>query len=134
MKLSQNERATWKRFGALVNRLRKVTGLGLRELSKRATKATGGRGLSAPYLSEIERGRTAPPRQRVLRVLADILQVPLEKLELTARGWVVLDPVEVLEPYREYATLLEDMKVGKFDPPDILEAMLKVAARRKATD
>ena len=50
------------------------------------------------HLSEIERGLTAPPRPPVLEGLAQILEVSIKTLKLTAGGWVVLDIAETLAP------------------------------------
>jgi len=117
--MNQPSKMTWKRFGALIRRLRQEKGIGLRELSKRARARMGGRGLSSPYLSRIESGNTAPPRPPVLRVLADILEVPVRKLQLSAEGWVVLDIAEMLEPFPEYKDVLRQAKEERATLDDV---------------
>lgn len=122
--MRQGDKGTWKRFGTLVRRLRKEKRLGLREMSKMATAQMGGRGLSAPYLSAIERGLTAPPRLPILQLLANIFDVPANKLRLAAEGYVVLDIAETLEAFPKYAALVRDLRQGgKGDSDAIRRAM-----------
>jgi transcriptional regulator with XRE-family HTH domain len=125
------ERAIWKRFGALIKDLREKERLTLRGLSRLATAEMGERGLSPTYLSEIERGLKAPPRPSVLKGLARILQVPVEKLKLAAEGWIVLDVAETLEPFDEYREL---MKNGEWSckPVKIVPVMLDAMDRYPA--
>jgi transcriptional regulator with XRE-family HTH domain len=131
--MSPEERAVWTRFGALIKRLREEEKLTLRGLSRRATAEIGDRGLSPTYLSEIERGLKAPPRPSVLKVLAQILHVPVEKLKLAAEGWIVLDAAETLAPFAEYRKLLSTYK-GTFDwkPSAVVPAMLDAMERHPA--
>ncbi len=127
--MSGSDVAIWKRFGSLVQRLRKAKGLGLREMSKVATARMGGRGLSAAYLSAIERGLTAPPRPPVLAVLAEVLDVPIEKLKLSAEGYVVLDIAETLQPFPEYAELVREVREGRGTTETIIPAMADATRR-----
>ncbi len=129
--MGQDAKATWKRFGALVRRLREEQGIGVRELSRRAKTKTAGRGLSSPYLSRIELGRTAPPRLPVLQVLAEVLEVPVRKLELVAQGWGVLDAAETLEPFPEYKDVLQQLKEGRATFDAVLPSVLKAVKRRQ---
>jgi transcriptional regulator with XRE-family HTH domain len=129
--MARSEEAIWKRFGSLVQRLRKEKGLGLRKVSRLATAQMGGRGLSASYLSAIERGLTAPPRPQVRSVLAKILDVPAEKLKLSAEGYVVLDIAETLEPFPEYENLVREVREGR-GSETILQAMIDAMRRYPA--
>jgi transcriptional regulator with XRE-family HTH domain len=132
-RMPSEERVVWRRFGALTMRLREEEKLTLRELSRRVTAEMGGRGLSPTYLSEIERGLKAPPRLSVLKALARILHVPVEKLKLAADGWIVLDAAETLAPFAEYRKLLSKYK-GTFDwkPSVVVPAMLDAMERHPA--
>jgi transcriptional regulator with XRE-family HTH domain len=130
--VTENDRAIWKRFGALIRRLRVEKGLGLREMSKLAIAEVGERGLSPAYLSAIERGLTAPPRLAVLGALAAILDIPTNKLKLAAEGWIVLDIEETLRPFPEYASLLEQVKQGGGTIETIGRAMVDVVKRFRA--
>src|SRR5712692_5815741 len=127
--MARSAQAAWKRFGSLVQRLRKEKGLGLRKMANLATLVIGGRGLSAPYLSAIDRGLTAPPRPQVLAVLAGLLEVPVEKLRLAAEGYVVLDIAETLKPFPEYTELVRDVQQRRASTEAIFQAMKDAIGR-----
>ncbi len=115
--------AEWKRFGVFVQRRRKKRGLGLREMSKLATAELRGRGLSAAYLSAIERGLSAPPRPPVLAVMAKLLGVDEQRLRRVAEGFITFDAEQTLSTRPEYAHLLEQVRNGNPTPDGIFPAM-----------
>ncbi len=131
MKRPRNDKQVWRNFGALIRRLREEKGVTLRGVVEEARSHIGRRGLSVSYLSELERGRKAPPREPVLRALAKILGVHDQKLELAAKGWTVLDPVEFLEAFPEHHELASQIRSqGTHDFYQVSGLMSDLAPRR----
>jgi transcriptional regulator with XRE-family HTH domain len=63
-------------FGAEIRKLRQLMGFGLREFAEKA-------GISASYLSLIERGKTPPPvREKIIRIANELEEDETELLEL----------------------------------------------------
>jgi transcriptional regulator with XRE-family HTH domain len=74
--MSANERES---FGALVRREREMKGFGLREMAKMV-------GVSATYLSKVERDEFSPPAEDRVKKIAEILRRdPDEMLALAGR-------------------------------------------------
>src|ERR1039458_6720916 len=73
-------------FGTMLRRLRQQKGVGLRELARKI-------GVSAPYLSNVERGKSPTPSEQKLRAIAGILHSSPELLASTRPSEImVLDP------------------------------------------
>jgi transcriptional regulator with XRE-family HTH domain len=131
MNRPENDKQVWKNFGSLIRRLREENRMDLGTVAKHARAHIGRRGLSVSYLSELERGRKAPPRPHVRRALAEILDVPDTKLEWTAKGWTVLDPVEVLEAFPEHHKLASEIRSqGTYDFNRVMNLMMALAPLR----
>jgi transcriptional regulator with XRE-family HTH domain len=65
-------------FGGVVRERRIDLGIGLMDMSERL-------GISAPYLSRIERGLESPPRDELIERAAAILGLQLDDLFVQAR-------------------------------------------------
>lgn len=90
-------------FGAYIRETRLHRGLGLREFASLV-------GLSAPFISNMERGLTAPPSEPKIKLIANILEKnPDELLALTGRvasdvlEIILQDPVETTSLIRRYS-------------------------------
>ncbi len=90
-------------FGALVRREREGRGIGLREMAKMI-------GVSATYLSKIERDEFPPPAEDRVRTIAGILGHDPDEL-LALAGKVSSDLENIIkEQPREVAVLLRTTK------------------------
>jgi len=81
-----------KQFGEYLRGLRAETQLTQKSASEQA-------GISAPYLSQLERGERNPPSQKVLTKLAAVYQSPPEEL------WHKADRVDSAENPPSYALI-----------------------------
>ena len=60
-------------FGQRVKELRKARGMSQKELAARSS-------IDFTYLSKIENARRLPPRERVIRAMAEALQIDVHEL------------------------------------------------------
>lgn len=67
----------WRRFGALLRRLRLRAGFGLREFAQKVD-------LSPTYISRVETGKIPPPTERRLKIMARLLDIPPDVLYASA--------------------------------------------------
>jgi len=79
-------------FGAELRRLRVARGLSLREVERRSHK-----GISHPYLVQIEQEGKIPNPQ-ILAVLAEIYKVPQRKLLMAAEDAMTKRPIRIEVP------------------------------------
>lgn len=144
-------------FGAEIRRLRQLKGFGLREFASKA-------GISASYLSLIERGKVAPPSMEKIRDLAKELdEAEAELLELGHRfeledeyfahknapriraakklityfqTLLYSDEVAPLDVNSVLALLVDKMVTnqGKLRTPDMARFMISVIKRYAETD
>lgn len=110
-------------FGGHLRRLRETKLLGVRELARRVSVVLKGRGLSAGYLSAIEKGVKPPPRPKVLKALAQALQVSPAELEWIARGWRVDLLSSYLTARPRYRALLARLAQGKAASQELLAVL-----------
>jgi len=69
-----SDESSWAAFGAQIRAGRRARGLSMRALARAA-------GISAPYVNELERGRSRPGLDVVAR-LADSLRLPFAELAI----------------------------------------------------
>lgn len=112
-------------FGGHLRQLRATKRLGVRELARKVSGVLKGRGLSAGYLSAIEKGVKPPPRPKVLKALAQALQVSPAELEWIAHGWRVDLLSRYLTARPKYRALLTRLTQGKAAHQELL-AVLRV--------
>jgi transcriptional regulator with XRE-family HTH domain len=92
-----------EKFGALIRRERKAKEIGLREMAKKI-------GVSATYLSKIERDEFPPPAEDKVRRIAAIIGQDADEL-LALAGRVASDLTEIIrERPRETADFLRATK------------------------
>ena len=92
-----------EKFGATVRREREMLEIGLREMAKKI-------GVSATYLSKIERDEFPPPAEDKVRKIAEILGSDVDQL-LALAGRVSSDLSEIIRKRpRELAALLRTAK------------------------
>jgi transcriptional regulator with XRE-family HTH domain len=97
-----------KRFGEFVRDKRLAKGLGLREMAKMV-------GVSATYMSKIERDEFQPPAEDKVRTIAEIIGSDADEL-LALSGRISSDLSEIIKQHpREISELLRTtmgLKVG----------------------
>ena len=87
--LLMKQRTTDETFAEFVKRTREEKRLSLNDVA--ANSKRKGKGISNAYVSKIENGQQTNVTPRMLRALADGLQIPYDLLEAKYRG---LDPEE----------------------------------------
>src|SRR5437879_2629010 len=100
-----------KVFGKRVRQRRKELGIGLREMARRVD-------ISASYLSQLERGLVAPPSEKKVRAIAEVLGENANVLfELTRRIPASVVAIFRLQPEfcRKLLTLTQDFSSKERD-------------------
>lgn len=110
-------------FGKHLRRVRERKLLGVRELARQVSFLLEGRGLSAGYLSAIEKGVKPPPRPRVLRALAQALRISHAELEWITRGWRVDLLSRYLTTRPKYRSLLARLAQGRAANQELLAVL-----------
>lgn len=90
-------------FGDYIKQIRTSKNISLRELSKRS-------GVSHPYLSQLENGKTNNPSIEVLTKIAKGLNVPLYELQIKAGQIPGYRPYSPIRDYINNADLYEILK------------------------
>ncbi len=108
-------------FGATVRRLREERQIGLRQFAKRI-------GVSATYLSKIERDELPPPAEDRVKEIARLLEQDTDEL-LALAGKVASDLNEIIRRRpREMASFLR--RAGSLSEKEIEQLMKKRTAGR----
>ena len=92
-----------ERFGAFIRRERETKEIGLREMAKMI-------GVSATYMSKVERDEFPPPAEDKVRAIAKIIECDVDEL-LGRAGRVSSDITDIIKRHpREVAALLRTTK------------------------
>ena len=110
---------TAQTLGEALRELRLEMGIGLREFAEKV-------GISAPYLSNIERGRLPPPSEEKLCVIASELNQDPDQW-LAKAGKVRSDLHEIIQQHpRQYGALLRSMRnLDESDFPVLVNGLAK---------
>ena len=79
------------KFGAYVRRVREGRGIGLREMARKI-------GVSATYVSMIERDEFPPPAENKIKAIAEVLGLNVDEL-LAMAGKIPSDLVQIIKKH-----------------------------------